>query len=179
MTGARPSACASPWRMTGWSAADSSRLTWNSRSTSEASARETPAPGEEWRVGVCRTSDFYRRFTGLDHPPETLQAWLRRPEPNLATCTNGKVFPTLWGHSPVAAGPARLLSGGYSPQKDRLPLRHHRPNGTVQLPAILETGRDFFRLLLRHEVPAHAISLASSLQPPLCALLQMDAPRGP
>jgi hypothetical protein len=50
------------------------------------------SPGEEWRAGVCRTSDFFRRFTGLDHPPETLQEWLRIPEPNLATCTNGKVF---------------------------------------------------------------------------------------
>ncbi len=48
--------------------------------------------GEEWRVGVGRTADFFRRFTGLDRPPETLQEWLRIPEPNLATCTNGKVF---------------------------------------------------------------------------------------
>ena len=48
--------------------------------------------GEEWRVGVGRTADFFRRFTGLDRPPETLQEWLRIPEPNLATYTNGKVF---------------------------------------------------------------------------------------
>jgi hypothetical protein len=50
------------------------------------------SPGEEWRVGVGRTSDFFRRFTGLDRPPMTLQEWLRIPEQNLATCTNGKVF---------------------------------------------------------------------------------------
>jgi len=50
------------------------------------------SPGEEWRVGVGRTADFFRRFTGLDRPPKTLQEWLRIPEPNLATCTNGKVF---------------------------------------------------------------------------------------
>lgn len=50
------------------------------------------SPGEEWRVGVGRTSDFFRRFTGLDRPPTTLQEWLRIPEANLATCTNGKVF---------------------------------------------------------------------------------------
>ncbi len=48
--------------------------------------------GEEWRVGVSRTSDFFRRFTGLNQPPTTLQEWLRIPEQNLATCTNGKVF---------------------------------------------------------------------------------------
>lgn len=50
------------------------------------------SPGEEWRVGPCRTSDFFRRFTGLDRPPETLQEWLRIPEANLAACTNGKIF---------------------------------------------------------------------------------------
>lgn len=50
------------------------------------------SPGEEWRVGVCRTSDFFRRFTGLNGPPTTLQEWLRIAEQNIATCTNGKVF---------------------------------------------------------------------------------------
>lgn len=50
------------------------------------------SPGEEWRVGASRTSDFFRRFTGLDRPPASLQEWLRIPESNLATCTNGKVF---------------------------------------------------------------------------------------
>jgi hypothetical protein len=50
------------------------------------------SPGEEWRVGVSRTSDFFRRFTGLDRPPGTLQEWLRIPESNLAACTNGIVF---------------------------------------------------------------------------------------
>jgi len=50
------------------------------------------SPGEEWRVGAGRTSDFFRRFTGFDRPPETIQEWLRIPEVNLATCTNGRVF---------------------------------------------------------------------------------------
>jgi hypothetical protein len=48
--------------------------------------------GEEWRVGVCRTTDFFRRFTGLGRPPEHIPEWQRIPEHNLATCTNGKVF---------------------------------------------------------------------------------------
>lgn len=55
------------------------------------------SPGEEWRVGVARTSDFFRRFTGLDHPPATLQEWLRIPESQLATCTNGRVFDDALG----------------------------------------------------------------------------------
>ncbi len=50
------------------------------------------SPGEEWRVGAQRTSAFYRRFTGLDRPPERLEEWLRIPEESLATCTNGRVF---------------------------------------------------------------------------------------
>jgi len=48
--------------------------------------------GEEWRVGVSRISEFYRRFTGLSRPPGTLEEWMRIPEENLATCTNGRVF---------------------------------------------------------------------------------------
>jgi len=50
------------------------------------------SPGEEWRVGVATTKAFYRRFTGLDRPPGTLQEWLRIPEASLASCANGKVF---------------------------------------------------------------------------------------
>lgn len=50
------------------------------------------SPGEEWRVGVSRTSAFFRRFTGLESPPATLPEWLRIPEHALATCTNGKIF---------------------------------------------------------------------------------------
>lgn len=48
--------------------------------------------GEEWRVGVTRTSAFFVRFTGLNRPPSTPQEWLRIPEHALAVCTNGKVF---------------------------------------------------------------------------------------
>ena len=50
------------------------------------------SPGEEWRVGVSRTSVFFNRFTGLARPPATLPEWLRIPEHTLAACTNGKIF---------------------------------------------------------------------------------------
>lgn len=50
------------------------------------------SPGEEWRVGVMRTSAFFLRFTGVTRPPATSQEWLRIPEHALAACTNGKVF---------------------------------------------------------------------------------------
>jgi hypothetical protein len=44
------------------------------------------------RVGVLRISDFFRKFTGRDRPPETSLDWLSIPENALAACTNGKVF---------------------------------------------------------------------------------------
>jgi hypothetical protein len=50
------------------------------------------SPGEYHRVGVIEIEQFYRNFTGLDHPPENVQEWLRIPEEALSICTNGKVF---------------------------------------------------------------------------------------
>lgn len=44
------------------------------------------------RVGVFEIGAFYRKFTGMEHPPETLTEWRRIPEINLAAATNGKVF---------------------------------------------------------------------------------------
>jgi len=44
------------------------------------------------RIGVLRTSAFYQQYTGIDHPPESLDEWLNIPENNLAACTNGRVF---------------------------------------------------------------------------------------
>lgn len=49
------------------------------------------SPGETGRVGVIETGSFYRRYTGLSKPPETLAEW-DLPSANLALCTNGKVF---------------------------------------------------------------------------------------
>jgi len=49
------------------------------------------SPGETGRVGVIETGSFYRRYTGLSKPPETLAEW-NLPSANLALCTNGKVF---------------------------------------------------------------------------------------
>jgi hypothetical protein len=71
--------------------------------------------GEEWRVGVCRTTDFFRRFTGLDRPPADIREWRRIPEHNLATCTNGKVFSdplgefTRWRQALLAHYPEDIL----------------------------------------------------------------------
>ncbi len=51
--------------------------------------------GSTWgdrRTGVFEIGQFYRRFTGLDHVPRTLQEWMGIPESNLAAATNGEVF---------------------------------------------------------------------------------------
>ena len=56
--------------------------------------------GEEGRVGVIVTEDFYQLYTGLAHPPQTLNEWLCIPVSNLALVTNGEIF-----HDP---------SGGFS-----------------------------------------------------------------
>lgn len=50
------------------------------------------SPGEGHRIGVVEIEQFYQAYTGLDHPPETDQEWLRIPDETLSVCTNGKVF---------------------------------------------------------------------------------------
>jgi hypothetical protein len=50
------------------------------------------SPGEEARTGVSMTALFYKKYTGLDHPPKSNRDWMYIPEQALATCTNGKVF---------------------------------------------------------------------------------------
>jgi hypothetical protein len=50
------------------------------------------------RIGALNTTDFYRRFTGLDRAPRTLGEWLVMPEEHLAVATNGEVFSDPLGH---------------------------------------------------------------------------------
>ena len=44
------------------------------------------------RDGVFEINRFYKRFTGLDHPPSTIHEWRLIPEVNLSLATNGEVF---------------------------------------------------------------------------------------
>ena len=49
----------------------------------------------EWgggRRGVLNTESFYRKFTGKENGPETLDEWRMIPETNLSMVTNGSVF---------------------------------------------------------------------------------------
>ncbi|WDP93007.1 MAG: DUF4125 family protein [Desulfobacter sp.] len=47
--------------------------------------------GETGRVGVMVIEAFFKRYTGLDHPPQNLDEW-DIPSANLALCVNGRVF---------------------------------------------------------------------------------------
>lgn len=44
------------------------------------------------RVGCLCIEDWYRRYTGYAHGPETLAQWRQIPESFLATATNGEIF---------------------------------------------------------------------------------------
>ncbi len=44
------------------------------------------------RDGVFEINNFYKKFTGLDHPPSTIHEWRLIPEVNLSLATNGEVF---------------------------------------------------------------------------------------
>lgn len=54
--------------------------------------RRDVQPEGRGRVGVLRTEEFYARFTGLPHPPQTVGEWLSLDDEALAVCANGKLF---------------------------------------------------------------------------------------
>lgn len=54
-----------------------------------------PREQSEWgneRVGVFEIGDFYSRYIGYRHVPQTNEEWMIVPESALAAATNGKVF---------------------------------------------------------------------------------------
>ena len=44
------------------------------------------------RTGIFEIGEFYKRFIGFNHVPESLREWQAIPEENFAAATNGKVF---------------------------------------------------------------------------------------
>lgn len=55
-------------------------------------AKRAQSFGGIGRRGVSTVPEFYRRFTGSDGVPETLEQWLYTPEYALSCAVNGKVF---------------------------------------------------------------------------------------
>ena len=50
------------------------------------------SPETAHRVGVQVIPDFYGRYIGFDHPPQTVREWRMSPEHGLSVVTNGQVF---------------------------------------------------------------------------------------
>ena len=130
------------------------------------------SPGEEWRVGVCRTSDFFRRFTGLDHPPATLQEWLHIPEQNLAAFTNGMVFSDTLGE--FSRWRQALLA--YYPKDLRLKRIASlcltiAQTGQYNFMRSVKRGGDLFGILLHGKVLHGCDRSRFPAQPALCPVL--------
>ena len=67
------------------------RLSHAYREIVAGAAAERSALGEK-KLGVIRSSDFYRRYTGCSGAPESLEHWLALPSYALAEATNGEVW---------------------------------------------------------------------------------------
>lgn len=84
------------------------------------------------RVGCLCIEDWYRRYTGYAHGPETLAQWRQIPESFLATATKRRNLcrsaRCLYEHSTKAAC---VLSGGYSHQENCGACGNHGAGGTV------------------------------------------------
>ena len=104
------------------------------------------SPGEGHRVGVMEIERFYQTYTGLDHPPETDQEWLRIPDETLSVSTNGKVFSDSDGQFSTWRNKLKQ----YYPEDVRI---YKIASLCVQM---AQSGQyNFKRSLLRHEVFAH------------------------
>ena len=77
------------------------------------------SPETAHRVGVQTIPDFYGRYIGFDHPPQTVREWRMSPEHGLAVVTNGQVF-----QDPLGAFTAfrQALLAGYPEQLRRKKL---------------------------------------------------------
>lgn len=78
--------------------------------------RRIPSHWGKSRVGVFEIGEFFRRFIGMASAPGDPEKWFHLPEPNLAACTNGKVFDDPLGR--FSAVREKILS--YFPEDVRL-----------------------------------------------------------
>lgn len=67
------------------------RLSHAYRELVAGSPAERSALGEK-KLGVIRSSDFYRRYTGCSGAPESPEHWLALPSYALAEATNGEIW---------------------------------------------------------------------------------------
>lgn len=114
-----------------------------------------PVRATPGRTGVLEAGAFYRRFTGLEHPPESAAEWLAIPEHALAACTNGEVFADR--------------SGAFTAHRQRLLDHYPEPVRLHKLAACLEAAAqagqyNLPRALRRGDVVAAALAQAAFLR---------------
>ena len=107
-------------------------------------ARVTSAWGQG-RIGVFSIDNFYRRFIGLDRPPESFRDWRLIPEGHLAAATNGQVF-----HDPLGVFTAfREALLAFYPEDIRLKMM------ATRCMTMAQAGQyNFVRCMRRDEVVA-------------------------
>lgn len=148
----------------------------------------TAMTGESPRRGLIPIEDFYRFFTGLEHPPQTLLEWLAIPEQKLAAATNGEIFApgdgkfTNWRKKLLDFYPqdvwlkklaARVMIMAQSGQYN-LPRSLQRGNAPAALLALgrfSEAALSFAFLINRQYAPYY------KLAPGLCQKLPQPGPR--
>jgi len=105
----------------------------------------------EGREGVFTISAFYKRFTGLDHPPSAINEWRLIPEVNLSLATNGEIFSDPHGEF---TGYRNILLAGY-PEDLRLKMMAARCMKMAQ------AGQyNYARCIKRNEYVAAQMALA-------------------
>lgn len=103
------------------------------------------------REGVFTISGFYKKFTGLDHPPSTIHDWRLIPESNLSLATNGEVFSDPSGEF---TGYRNVLLAGY-PEDLRLKMM------AARCMKIAQSGQyNYERSVRRKEYVAAQMALA-------------------
>lgn len=119
-----------------------------------------PSPEAAHRTGLLEVEGFYRRFTGLERPPETPEAWMACPGFALAACTNGAVF---------ADGP-----GAFTAHRNALLAFYPEPVRRLKLAAHLEAAAqggqyNMPRAFKRSDRVAAALALAAFLRHAMAA----------
>ena len=136
------------------------------------------SPGEEHRVGPCRTWDFYQTYLGARSLPETPSQWLRIAEESLAACTNGMVWTDPLGE--FTAIREALLA--YYPEDVRLKKIASRcitiaQAGQYNFARSTKRGQPLRGAGLRGAVLLRRRLAGVSPQPALCAVFQVGVSR--
>ena len=126
--------------------------------------RSVGARGEN-RVGVMRTSDFYRYFIGCPGVPESLMKWVRIQEHFLATCTSGAVFSDELGQFTA-------IRNGLLPC---YPEDVRKKKLAARAATMAQSGQyNFYRMMKRDDVFGARLALAEFLNAALSMLYLLN-----